>query len=99
MNARQPLTVDAVGTIKVVDGILTSDGWRFGYPGLAAHLLRGWSLFGGWSARELHEMSHGAGCRCPVWGFEPRSEVRALRYDERPPYVIDLAKCTPLEQS
>jgi hypothetical protein len=99
MNPRQPLTVDAIGTIKVVDGILIFGNWRFDYPVVTPHLLHGWSLFAGWSAKELHEMSHGTDCQCPVTGFEPRSEVLALRYDERPPYVIDIAECTAMDQS
>jgi hypothetical protein len=97
MTGKQPLPVLTIGSIEVAGGILHFGGWSFDLPGIAPHLLRGWSLFAGWSARELHEMSHGPACRCPVLGFEPRSEIMTLRYDQRPPYVIDIAECTAME--
>ncbi len=98
---RLPELVHA-GTIEVRhdltdEPVLFLEDWGWSDPaGRRGRLPPGHSLAGagGRSVKELHEISHGAGCECSVDGFIPEAayagEEREYAHDEPLPYHPDM---------
>ncbi len=80
------------GVIWAEDGRLHISGWEFTDPSKPVGPIRltGLDWFMGHSVKELHEMAHGAHCRCPVYGFtliNTDTGTQVLAYDEVPAYT------------
>jgi len=89
-NPDRPALVTA-GTIEMAFGNVFFKGWEWHSPDLPegtwAVPCQGLALMMGYSVRELHEMSHGADCRCPVFGQSVADGPLEYGYDEAPPFV------------